>query len=248
MKRKDQILELIVSEGKISVVDLANKMNVSQVTIRKDLDYLAAKGLITREYGYALTLSNDDISNRLIHNYSTKLKIAKLAAQAVSDGEIIMIESGSTCALLAEELCKTKKNIKIITNSIFIANFLREYKNVDITILGGEFQSVSQVNTGPITRLCAEQYMVDKLFVGVDGFDENYGFFGADILRTYAVKDMANCAKKVIILTISDKFKERGLVKLFKPEEVYAVYSDCLTCENIIEFLKDKNVKVNIAK
>ena len=86
-------------------------MYLSKVTISKYLDDLAANGLITIEYGYALTLSNDDISNRLIHNYSTKLKIAKLAAQAVSDGEIIMIESGSTCALLAEELCKTKKNL-----------------------------------------------------------------------------------------------------------------------------------------
>ncbi|WP_068269145.1 DeoR/GlpR family DNA-binding transcription regulator [Caviibacter abscessus] len=248
MKRRDQILDLIVSEGKISVVDLAEKMRVSQVTIRKDLDYLVSKGLITREYGYALTLSNDDISNRLVHNYSIKLKIAKLAAQTVSDGEIIMIESGSTCALLAEELCKTKKNIKIITNSIFIANFLREYRNVDITILGGEFQSISQVNTGPITRLCAEQYMVDKLFLGVDGFDEKFGFFGADILRTYAVKDMSECAKKVIVLTTSEKFKERGLVKLFKPEEVYAVYTDCSTSEKVIKFLREQNIEVNIAK
>lgn len=248
MKRKDQILDLIISEGKISVVDLAKKMNVSQVTIRKDLDYLSSKGLITREYGYALTLSNDDISNRLVHNYSTKLKIAKLAAQIVSDGEIIMIESGSTCALFAEELCKTKKNIKIITNSIFIANFLREYKNVDITILGGEFQGVSQVNTGPITKLCAEQYMVDKLFLGVDGFDEKYGFCGADILRTYAVKDMAESAKKVIILTISEKFKERGLVKLFKPEEVHAVYTDCSVSEKTVKSLRKQNIEVNIAK
>lgn len=248
MKRKDQILDLIISEGKISVVDLAKKMNVSQVTIRKDLDYLSSKGLITREYGYALTLSNDDISNRLVHNYSTKLKIAKLAAQIVSDGEIIMIESGSTCALFAEELCKTKKNIKIITNSIFIANFLREYKNVDITILGGEFQGVSQVNTGPITKLCAEQYMVDKLFLGVDGFDEKYGFYGADILRTYAVKDMAESAKKVIILTISEKFKERGLVKLFKPEEVHAVYTDCSVSEKTVKSLRKQNIEVNIAK
>lgn len=246
MSRKNKILDLIIAEEKISVVDLSKKTGVSQVTIRKDLDELVSKGLIAREHGFAVTLKNDDILNRLSHNYSTKLKIAKLAATTVEDGEMIMIESGSTCALLAEELCKTKKNIKLITNSIFIANFLREYKNVEITILGGEFQPEAQVNTGPITKVCAEQYMVDKLFVGVDGFDDGYGFTGSNLIRTDTVKNMSLSARKVNILTSSEKFLERGIVKQFSLKDVDSVFTDSLIDKKKLEILEENNIQINI--
>lgn len=248
MERRNKLLELITAEGKISVSDLALKTGVSQVTIRKDLDELSSKGLIAREHGFAVTLNNDDISNRLSHNYSTKMKIAKLAAGSIDDGETIMIESGSTCALLAEELCKTKKNIRIITNSIFIANFLRGYKNVNITILGGEFQPESQVNTGPITKLCAQQYMVDKLFVGVDGFEESYGFTGSNLIRTDTVKDMAKSAKHIYILTSSEKFADRGLVRQFSLEEIDSIYTDNSIERKLVDLLESKDIQVNIAK
>lgn len=248
MERRNKLLELITAEGKISVSDLALKTGVSQVTIRKDLDELSSKGLIAREHGFAVTLNNDDISNRLSHNYSTKMKIAKLAAESIDDGETIMIESGSTCALLAEELCKTKKNIRIITNSIFIANFLRGYKNANITILGGEFQPESQVNTGPITKLCVQQYMVDKLFVGVDGFEESYGFTGSNLIRTDTVKDMAKSAKHIYILTSSEKFADRGLVRQFSLEEIDSIYTDNSIERKVVDLLQNKDIQVNIAK
>lgn len=248
MERRNKLLELITVEGKISVSDLALKTGVSQVTIRKDLDELSSKGLIAREHGFAVTLNNDDISNRLSHNYSTKMKIAKLAAESIDDGETIMIESGSTCALLAEELCKTKKNIRIITNSIFIANFLRGYKNANITILGGEFQPESQVNTGPITKLCVQQYMVDKLFVGVDGFEESYGFTGSNLIRTDTVKDMAKSAKHIYILTSSEKFADRGLVRQFSLEEIDSIYTDNSIERKVVDLLQNKDIQVNIAK
>ncbi|MBC2576156.1 DeoR/GlpR family DNA-binding transcription regulator [Peptostreptococcus canis] len=248
MERRNKLLELITAEGKISVSDLALKTGVSQVTIRKDLDELSSKGLIAREHGFAVTLNNDDISNRLSHNYSTKMKIAKLAAESIDDGETIMIESGSTCALLAEELCKTKKNIRIITNSIFIANFLRGYKNANITILGGEFQPESQVNTGPITKLCVQQYMVDKLFVGVDGFEESYGFTGSNLIRTDTVKDMAKSAKHIYILTSSEKFADRGLVRQFSLEEIDSIYTDNSIERKVVDLLQNQDIQVNIAK
>lgn len=106
MKRLEQIIKLVSEYEKIDVNTLSEKLNVSKVTIRKDLDKLESKGLLHREHGYAVLNSGDDLNVRLSINYEIKRKIVQEAVKLVSDNETIMIESGSTCALLAEEICK----------------------------------------------------------------------------------------------------------------------------------------------
>lgn len=108
MKRLEQIIKLVSEYEKIDVNTLSEKLNVSKVTIRKDLDKLESKGLLHREHGYAVLNSGDDLNVRLSINYEIKRKIVQEAVKLVSDNETIMIESGSTCALLAEEICYKK--------------------------------------------------------------------------------------------------------------------------------------------
>ena len=115
--RHTKIVEIVNKAVKIEVNSLADMLGVSSVTIRKDLDQLEMKGLLSREHGYAVRRNEDDINNRLAIRYETKVRIAKAAAAMVSSGETIMIESGSSCALLAGELARSDKDITIITNS-----------------------------------------------------------------------------------------------------------------------------------
>ena len=113
-KRSNQILELLADENKMEVSLLAEKLGVSQVTIRKDLDELESKGIIVREHGFALLRSMDDINGRIAYHYEAKRKIAQKAEELISDGDTIMIESGSCCALLADTLTISKKDLTII--------------------------------------------------------------------------------------------------------------------------------------
>lgn len=246
MKRKIQLLNIILKEGKVSVADLSNLVGVSQVTVRKDLDELVAKGLIAREHGFAIALNNDDLATRLSRHYSVKRKIAGCAAQDIRDGEVVIIESGSTCALFAEELCKSKMSTRIITNSVFIANFVRDFNNADVTLLGGEYQKESQVNIGPLTTLCAAQYKADKIFIGTDGLDLETGFTGTNILRVDTVQNMARSANKIIVLCDSEKFNERGLVKLFDINQIYMVYTDNGVTSQAKQAMEDSGVIVKI--
>ena len=140
-ERHTKILDLLTKEEKIEVAKLSNIFRVSQVTIRKDLDQLENKGLIMREHGFATLNSKDDINNRLAYNYDIKQKIAQLASEDVHDGETLMIESGSCCALLALQIAQTKKDITIITNSAFIADYVRKIPQTKIILLGGEYQN-----------------------------------------------------------------------------------------------------------
>ena len=126
LARHTKILELITENKKMEVTKLSQLLSVSQVTIRKDLIQLENSGLIVREHGFATLNSSDDINNRLAYHYDIKQRIAKLAVESIEDGETVMIESGSCCALVALEIAQTKKDVTIITNSAFIADYIRK--------------------------------------------------------------------------------------------------------------------------
>ncbi|EEA86294.1 DeoR/GlpR family DNA-binding transcription regulator [Peptacetobacter hiranonis] len=243
-KRQSQILDLLTQNKKLKVTELSDVLNVSQVTIRKDLSALEESGIIVREHGYAKLNESDDINNRLAYHYDIKQKIAEKAVESIEDGETVMIESGSCCALVALEIAKTKKDVTLITNSAFIADYIRKTGNVRIILLGGEYQEESQVMVGPITRKCAEGFFVDKLFVGTDGFTKETGFTGNDYMRSEAVKDMAKQASNVIIVTDSVKFQQKGVVSLLDTKKVSYVYTDSNIPEDAEEYLVENNIKV----
>lgn len=243
-KRQAQILDLLTQNKKLKVTELSDVLNVSQVTIRKDLSALEDSGIIVREHGYAKLNESDDINNRLAYHYDIKQKIAEKAVESIEDGETVMIESGSCCALVALEIAKTKKDVTLITNSAFISDYIRKTGNVRIILLGGEYQEESQVMVGPITRKCAEGFFVDKLFVGTDGFTRETGFTGNDYMRSEAVKDMAKQASNVIVVTDSVKFQQKGVVSLLDTKKVSYVYTDSNIPEDAEEYLVENNIKV----
>ena len=243
-KRETVILEILSEYGKIDVVTLAEKLGVSQVTVRKDLDVLERKGILRREHGYAVFGGSDDINNRLAIHYEEKRLIAKQAAQLVSPGETVMIESGSCCALLAEEIAKTKPGATIITNSAFIASYVRNINNARVVLLGGDFQNDAQVMVGPILRVCAAQFYVDKLFVGTDGFSAKLGFTNIDHLRVQAVRDMAEHAEQVVVVTESVKFSQQSVVPMGLDGRIKAVVTDALMPADQEEVLVNMGVHV----
>ena len=227
MKNRDnKILELLTKNNKIEVSLLAEELCVSQVTMRKDLDELESKGIIKREHGFALLCSADDINGRIAYHYEEKRKIAEKAAELISNGDTIMIENGSCCALLADTLTATKKDLTIITNSAFIAEYIRGKSNFQINLLGGIYQQDSQVMVGPMILQCVENFFVDRFFIGTDGYSTKMGFTNQDQMRAQAVRDMARQAEEVLVLTESEKFSKRGIVPLNLKDQVKAVITD----------------------
>ena len=143
-ERHTALLEYVTQNGKTEVNTLAKYLQTSAVTIRKDLEYLSERGILKRERGYAVPNDPGDINYRMAFHMDTKQRIARAAAACVQDGETLIIESGSTCALFAEELAKTKRNITIITNSMYLANYVSAYTNIQLILLGGTLQVHSQ--------------------------------------------------------------------------------------------------------
>ncbi|HHT64852.1 MAG: DeoR/GlpR family DNA-binding transcription regulator [Caldicoprobacterales bacterium] len=243
-KREALILELLSQHGKMEVAALAEQLGVSQVTVRKDLDSMAQKGVIRREHGWAVFGGSDDVGNRLAFHYEEKRQIARKAARLVSVGETVMIENGSCCALLAEEIARTKPSATIITNSAFIASYIRGVEGARVVLLGGDYQNDAQVLVGPILRICAAQFRVDKLFVGADGYVPKIGFTANDHLRVQAVRDMAEQAKQVIVVTESDKFLKDSVVPLAIDKGIAAVVTDQQILPEMEESLRQEGIRV----
>lgn len=226
--RSLRILERLNERGSVEVAALAKELGVSAVTIRKDLDYLEGEGLLVRQHGCAVRVSPDDIRYRMTFDYEVKQRIARRAAGMVSAGEAVMIESGSTCAMLAQVLAETKRDVAIITNSAFIAGHIRRAPGARVTLLGGAYDNDAQVMTGPLVRMCAREFCVGKFFLGTDGYDPGQGFSNVDLQRAEAVRAMAESASRRIVLTDSTKFGRRGVVALMRAEEVSCVVTDAV--------------------
>ena len=237
-ERQSKLIKLVNLYQKIEVSRLAELLDVSQVTIRKDLDHLEEEGLLSREHGYALIKNANDINTRLTINYDKKIEIATKAAEMVSNGETVMLESGSTCTLLAEQLAKLKKDITIITNSAYIAIRIRDLP------IRKEYQGM----VGPLVRKCAKEFYVDKFFVGTDGFIPDAGFTCDDLMRVETMKYMEDSANRMIILADSSKFSQKGVVIQTTFSEIDTVCTDADIPEDALENLKRHNINVEIVE
>lgn len=245
-ERHTKILDLIGEKKTVTVLELAELLKVSDVTIRKDLSVLEEKGLLKRGHGFVTLPESDDINTRLLFSYEIKKKIARKVLETIKDGETLMIESGSSCALLAEEISLNRRGVTIITNSVFIATFLREKVGVRIILLGGEYQNESQVMVGPLIRKCVEDFRVEKFFIGTDGFDSR-GAMSGDLMRAEAVRNMAKSARRTIILTESKKFSQTGIVPLLPYEKIDSICTDDKISAETKENLEKRGVQIILA-
>lgn len=246
-ERHLKILDLVNEKDRISVQELSARLGLSVVTIRKDLEELESEGLLRRQHGFAAKASPDAINSRMSFRYLEKKKIAQKAVSLVEPMETIMIESGSTCALFAAELAAVN-DVTIITNSTYIARSLGNAPGVKVILLGGDYDTVAEVTTGPVTELCAREYYVDKIFVGIDGFTEESGFTNINHTRCSTVRALAKQADKVIVLTTSDKFGKRSVAKMFSTKEVHTVVTDSNLPSAYTDSLRSQNVQVELAE
>lgn len=240
------ILDMLNREETLNVNDIASRLRVSGVTIRKDIAILENKGLLHRQHGCVVRVSPDNVGYRMTFDYEVKRRIAKKAADMVHNGEAIMIESGSTCALLAEELARQKRDLTIITNSAFIAGYVRATVGVRIILLGGVYDPDAQVMSGPLVGKCAEEFFVDRFFVGTYGYDANLGFSISDMLRAEAVRAMAARAEECIVLADETKFHKRGVVQLLPANKVARVITNAIP-DHCRAPLESSGVKIILA-
>lgn len=217
-ERRQEIIELLNMNSTVLVCDLSKKYDVSEVTIRTDLRLLEKQGVLTRFHGGATKITdNDDIKSfkelQLEERYQrfieAKKRIAIEAVKQVKEGDIIILDSGSTTMLIAEELVKLK-HITVITNSLTSAFILSDNSDIMLLICGGTLRHKTRSFHGKIAEQSLDGISADILFVGADGIDAQRGI--TTFNEGYTISSvMANVAKKVVAVLDSSKFGRNGI-------------------------------------
>jgi DeoR family fructose operon transcriptional repressor len=221
--RKQKILKIIDDHGEADVKELAQKIDTSEITIRRDLAQMATDGLIFRTHGGAMKLSLANIpasfEQKTVINIEQKDYIARLAAQEIQDGDSIFIDCGSTVFRLCQFI--KNKQIKIITNSLPVVYELSK-SSVSINLIGGELDDKRQAIHGKIAIEHITRYQVDKAFVGVDGISIENGLSAASEKEAEMTTAMATNALKTYLLCDSSKLGKDKYLK-FAPLSIIHV-------------------------
>jgi DeoR/GlpR family transcriptional regulator of sugar metabolism len=251
-ERLERILSYINENGFVTVNELLERFEVSKPTIMRDLTKLEVQQMIYRSHGGA---SSIQVGTKFEPTHSVKenqevdkkKKIALLAKQFINPNETILLDSGSTTLMLAQQLL-SMKNLTVITNDLKIAMCLSENEDIDLVVLGGQkrkgvFSLIGSIPENLIVDLC-----VDKAFLGVDAIDLNKGLTNSNLDEMNLKKLMIGIAKKTILLVDSTKFNHTAFAKIGDIELVdYIITDDQLKDEIIISELKKRKIKLHIA-
>lgn len=205
-QRRRAILDRLENQGELSVETLASEFSTSEVTIRKDLAALETNGLLLRRYGGAIPVPTDMMRDPVANGFSPiKKAIAKAAAGLIRDHNRIILDSGSsTTAAMLPEL-STKQGLVVMTNSIGIAQSLRELENEPtILMTGGTWDPKSEGFQGQLAEQMLRSYNFDQFFIGADGIDLERGTTTFNELFTLS-RVMAEVSREVIVLAQAGK-------------------------------------------
>ena len=245
--RERRILEMLVKDSSTSVGQLSKALDVSEVTVRSDLNALASKGFIIRTHGGAVPAFHPNILERQKTMPQEKELIAKKAAELVNDGDNIMISTGTTSSTISKYLIG-KGDIHVVTNSTYVLPFARINPSLRVTFIGGEFNSASEGMTGPIAARELNKFRVKTAFVGTDGFSIDGGVSAHSMELADIVRKMSEQSDTTVLVTDSSKYGHTGFAHMLDIEDIDILVTDCGLKSEDREKLEKKSVKIVIAK
>ena len=204
-QRRHTIMQLLQEQGELSVEQLVQLFDISEVTIRKDLSALETNGFLLRKYGGAILMpkeiidesENDELTKR-------KFVIAKAAAERIRDHNRIIVDSGSTTAALIKQL-NLKQGLVVMTNSLSVATELRALENEPTLLMtGGTWDTRSESFQGKVAEQVLRSYDFDQLFIGADGIDLARGSTTFNELVGLS-QVMAEVSREVVVMVESQK-------------------------------------------
>jgi DeoR family transcriptional regulator, aga operon transcriptional repressor len=248
-ERQRAILNLLRRDGRVLVVDLARQFHTSQVTIRKDLDVLHVKGQIHRTHGGALPAGDGALEDPTLRekeklHRKEKLQIATAAAHMVSEGQVVILDSGTTTTAIARAL-RNFQNLTIITNAVNIAAELSG-SALDVILTGGSLRKNSFSLVGPLAEETLHKLHADILFLGVDGFDVQYGVSTPNLLEAKVNRAMIEISKTSVAVCDSSKFGKRSLSLIAPTSSLQHVITDSGASKADLSALKKSSIEVTV--
>ena len=207
VERVKIIKKYLRENQKVEVAVLSDILDVTEVTIRRDLEKMEKEGFLTRIYGGAM-LNEPEVSPfavpRIPEN-SENSGIGQIASHLVEDNDVIMITQGVVAVQLARHL-GDKKNLTVLTNDLLIALELTAFPQLKVIILGGDLEHQSKGVFGNYTINSIRNFFVNKVFFEVNGINENSGFTVSSIEKANLIHEALKISSEAVCLCSSECF------------------------------------------
>ncbi|WP_042461879.1 DeoR/GlpR family DNA-binding transcription regulator [Neobacillus dielmonensis] len=246
IERRQIITSILQKNKKVLVSDLRKQFNVTEETIRRDLEKLEREGALTRTYGGAVINqpTNLDLpfNQRIDINLQIKQEIAQKASLYISDNDSLFVDSSSTCFELVK-LLNDKRNVTVITNSVKILNERSNTTNKIIST-GGELVPHSLSLVGAISLETAKKYNPDYAILSCNGLDQTKGIMDSNEPDAELKKFMAQQANKNILLADHTKFDNIAFISFLEFQKIDYLITNIKPSDNWIKFLHENNITV----
>ena len=248
-QRQRFIIEQIEGKGSVNVIELAETLDVSEMTIRRDLNDLEKTGIVRRIHGGAVSARGrgyePPLALRSAENRATKQLLGKYASEMVVEGDSIALDVGTTIFEVATNL-REISNITVVTPSIPIANLFYDRPNIRLILPGGIVRPGETSMIGDLARRNLEILYVDRLFLGVGAIDAHVGLTEYNMDDAAVKQTMINNAKEVILVADASKFQKIAFAFVAPFNVVHHLITNEEPPEELMSSLKNCGVTVHI--
>ncbi|WP_117238252.1 DeoR/GlpR family DNA-binding transcription regulator [Thermus sediminis] len=249
--RREKILALLRQNGQVQVADLAKTFGVSQVTVRADLEALERQGLLRRLRGGAVPWEARRFElplevTRAVHARE-KEAIGKRAAGLVKDGDVVILDVGSTTTEVAKALSPSLKDVVVITSALNIALLLENHPGVTVIVTGGRLRPLQHSLVNPFGTLLLEELNADKAFLGCNGVHPERGFTNTNLEEAEIKKAMARAAREVYFLADHSKLLQVAAAKIAPLSAATLLITDKKARPEALEALKNAGLTLEVA-
>lgn len=249
-ERRRHIRELVFEKSSVSTDELAARFRTSLVTIRGDLKALADAGVLVRTHGGAIALRDNEetpINVKQTLHLAEKSRIADAAAELISPGETILLDSGTTTGEIAKRIRMLPLNpLTVITNALNVAATLASAAHVRLVMLGGVLRPQSYSMAGPIAEAALAGLHADRLFLGVDSLDPEVGLMTPHLFEAQLNAQMIRSARHVVAVADSSKLTRRSLSVIARIEQIHMLITDSHAPYQVVEALRQRGLKVKV--
>jgi DeoR family fructose operon transcriptional repressor len=256
-ERRKVIERLIADDGRVSVVELADRFGVTTETVRRDLDHLESAGSVRRVHGGAVapdrgeSTAEPSIAQRLQRQSAAKTAIARRAAAAVGEDfrGSVFLDAGTTTAAVAAHLAPrlTGSSIDVVTHSLTLAHGLANVPNVSLTVIGGRVRGVTAAAVGADTVQAIAAIRPDIAFVGTNGVSAGFGFSTPDPDEAAVKRAIVRSARRIVVVADADKLGRELLVGFASLSDIDVLVTDAAPDEALSAALAEADVEVWLA-
>lgn len=251
-ERRWLILDEVNRSGSATVTDLVDRLGVSDMTIRRDLDTLAANKLLQKVHGGAVripkTSAEPHFTQKQRLNPEEKKAIAREALPFIEDGHTIAFSAGTTTWHVADALPKGDENFTFITNSTNVALMLQERGWEQIVLSGGIFRTPSDALVGPFAERTLKTLNADILFLGVHGIHPDAGLTTPNVAEAETNRCLVDAAQKIVVVADHTKLGVIALAKIAPLSRVDVLVTDEKASPELLREMELSGVRVIVAK